>query len=149
MRFTKILLPVDDSRHSGRAVEYAASLARDAGAAVIMVHVHPGVPRVLGEPNFGLAKQAQVDEAGELLGRHRPALEAAGVAWEERILEGSPGEVVSEAAEAEKCDLIVMGSRGRTDLGGLILGSVTHRVLHAASVPVLVVPWPGGWPVGT
>jgi nucleotide-binding universal stress UspA family protein len=48
-------------------------------------------------------------------------------------------EVIANVAEVEKCELIVMGSKGKSDLEGLILGSVTHKVLNIASSPVLVV----------
>ncbi|OPX38427.1 MAG: hypothetical protein B1H13_11325 [Desulfobacteraceae bacterium 4484_190.3] len=62
-----------------------------------------------------------------------------GVPFSDRILEGSPGNMIAEAARIENCDMIIMGSRGRSDFEGLLLGSVTHRVLQAAECPVLVV----------
>ncbi|MCP4755050.1 MAG: universal stress protein [Proteobacteria bacterium] len=58
--------------------------------------------------------------------------------FSERILEEPAGSVIPNVAEIEKSSMIVMGSRGLTDLEGLFLGSVTHRVLHLAPCPVLV-----------
>jgi nucleotide-binding universal stress UspA family protein len=48
-------------------------------------------------------------------------------------------ETILDVVEAEEADMIVIGSRGKTDLEGLLLGSITHQVLHVATVPVLVV----------
>ena len=57
----------------------------------------------------------------------------------DRIFEGPAGHAICEAAEIEKVDMIVMGTRGGNDLEGLLLGSCTHRVLKTAPCPVLVV----------
>lgn len=54
-------------------------------------------------------------------------------------MEGHADDVIVEVAKIEKCDLIVMGLRGRTDLEGLLLGSNTHRVIETAPCPVLVM----------
>lgn len=63
----------------------------------------------------------------------------AGVPFIEMVLERPAGEAILEVAKTEACDMVVMGSRGRPDLEGLLLGSVTHRVLEASPCPVLVV----------
>jgi nucleotide-binding universal stress UspA family protein len=52
---------------------------------------------------------------------------------------GRAARVILELASAEGADVIVLGSRGLSDLAGLVLGSVTHKVLHLAHCPVLVV----------
>jgi nucleotide-binding universal stress UspA family protein len=77
--------------------------------------------------------------SNSLLDPYRERLKAAHISFEDRILEGPAGKVIPDAARIEQADLIIMGSRGRSDLGGLILGSVTHRVLHAAECPVMVI----------
>jgi nucleotide-binding universal stress UspA family protein len=80
-----------------------------------------------------------LSQSNELLEPFRQLITQAGINFEERILEGPAGDRICEVARIEKCEMIVMGCRGRTELQGLILGSVTHRVLHAAICPVLVV----------
>ncbi len=55
------------------------------------------------------------------------------------MLHTSTAEGIIETAEDMKCDLIIMGSRGRSEIEGLLLGSVTHKVLTLAKIPVLVV----------
>ena len=56
------------------------------------------------------------------------------------ILEGDPAEMTNETARVQKCDLIVMGSRGMSNILGLTLGSVSTKVLHSAQCMVLLVP---------
>lgn len=57
-----------------------------------------------------------------------------------RVLEGHMARGIVESAASADADVILMGTRGRSDFGGLFLGSGTHRVLHLAEKPVIVVP---------
>ena len=66
-------------------------------------------------------------------------LEAAGVAHSREILEGSIAHAIARRADELGCDGIVMGTRGMTALGGLLMGSVATRVIHLANVPVTLV----------
>ncbi len=139
MEFKKILVPVDGSRFSMRAAEAAADLAGSTGAEIILVHCHKSFPAVLGEPYYQNAVSRILKEANELLEPFRKLLEGKKVSFTERLMEGPPRQAVSEVARRENCDLIVMGSRGLSDLEGLFLGSVTHRVLRVAPCPVMVI----------
>jgi nucleotide-binding universal stress UspA family protein len=134
----RILVATDPSEPSKRAVEFAAELAKDHGSEIIVLHA---VPRVVSR--FGASDLEEPDTARELVDEVVRDLKDRGLnARGEivRVLEGhTPREIVGSAVSAD-ADAIVMGTRGMSDLGGLFLGSVTHRVLHLAEKPVIVVP---------
>ncbi len=135
----KLLLPVDGSPHSRRAAEKAVEMARMMNIGILLVHCHKPFPALSGEPYYQKAINKILSGADALLAPFRELISDAGIPFEERILEGQPGSKISDVAEIEDCEIIVMGSRGRTELQGLFLGSVTHRVLSASPCPVLVV----------
>ncbi len=81
----------------------------------------------------------EINEASEeLVEPFIKILEQAKMKFDVRILEGPPGNKIPEVARIEKIDLIVMGSRDITDFSGLLLGSVTHTVLHKSDCPVFI-----------
>lgn len=135
----KIMVAVDGSDHSMRAAKYAMELARSLNGEIFLLNAHRPFPVTLGEPYFQKATTKILDKANALLEPFRALLKANGVTFTDRTLEGAAGEVIPRVAEIEDCDLIVMGSRGHSNLEGLLLGSVTHRVLSASPCPVLVV----------
>lgn len=139
MIFSKILIPVDDSAHAENAVNYGASLAEMSGAKVLLLNCHRPVPTGLGEPNFQKAIDVATRESYAIIERHSAMLREKNIEFDEKIIGGSTAKTVKAVAETEGCDLIVMGSKGKSDLEGLVVGSVTHKVLHIASCPVLVV----------
>ena len=131
MAYNRILLPVDGSEHSMHAVAHAVSLVREGGE-IVVATVLPPIPNVIGgdaRKDASLITQPVMD-----------VIAKDNIACREKIvLHTSTAEGIIETAEDMKCDLIVMGSRGRSDIEGLLLGSVTHKVLTLATVPVLVV----------
>jgi len=139
MNVSRILLPVDGSRPSDAATDMAISIAQDAGATVVLLHVRRPVPTGLGEPNAGELLTHLVAGAEAVIMHYRGRLQAAGVDFTELVVGGDVGETIVTVAKAEKCELVVMGSKGKSDLEGLILGSATHTVLHSCPLPVLVV----------
>ena len=139
MKINKLLVPVDGSDHSMRAAVYAAQLTQLTGARILLIHCHRPFPGIRGEPYFQKAVTKILQTADNLITPYREALNAQQVDFEDQIFEGPAGKAIIRVADAESCDMIVMGSRGRSDLEGLLLGSVTHRVLHSASCPVLVI----------
>jgi len=135
--FEKILLAVDGSEPSNRAVREAGELARRTEAQVYVLHVKEF------DRGRGLGYELEnFDEATEIVDAALRELKDAGVdtfGEVERAPYGRAAREILTRAESEHADLIVMGSRGLSDLAGLVLGSVTHKVLHLAQVPVLVV----------
>jgi nucleotide-binding universal stress UspA family protein len=139
MQINRIMVPVDGSKYSMQAARYASKMAALVEADILLMHCHKSFPVILGEPYFQKALNKITRKSDELLQPFRELLSDANVLYEEKILEGNPAVVICEIAGIETIDLIVMGSRGRNDLEGLLLGSVTHRVLKTAPCPVLVV----------
>jgi len=134
--FSKILLAVDGSAHSARAAEKAGELAQLAGSQVLVFHVREMLP-ARGVYDMD-ATEGDVDIAADIADE----LKAKGVevsSHREREFYGYTPRIIVEAAKQFGADVIVMGTRGRSDLPGLLLGSVTHKVLHLSEVPVLVI----------
>lgn len=137
--FKRILLPVDGSEYSMDAAVQAVELARIANGSVVLLHCHRPVPTALGQPNFQELTEQYAREAAELLAPYREMLTRLNIPYDDKIVGGPTADVICEVAELEKCDCIVMGTRGKSGLESLVLGSVTHKVLHLAPCPVLVV----------
>jgi nucleotide-binding universal stress UspA family protein len=138
----KLLLPVDGSASSLRAAAFAARLlAGQPSATVLLLNVQPPVmawevsPYVTAEMVHQIHERAGRDAAREA----RAALEAEGIACEEHMLVGEPGEIIAEVAAREGVDGIVMGTRGLGPIKSLVLGSVATKVIHLAEVPVTLV----------
>ena len=85
-----------------------------------------------------LARVSQAAGA-DILAPAQALLEAAGVAFESEVGGGDPAHTIVDIAERYRCDLIVMGARGTSALRSALLGSVSNEVLHAASIPVMIV----------
>lgn len=139
MEIEKIVLPVDGSDCSVKAAEYALDFVNSNGGDIILMYSHKPFPSFLGEPYFQEVHDKIMKNARDMVIPFSRHFKEAGIAVEERILQGVPAEAICRVAEIEKCNLIIMGSRGFTNLKGLFLGSVTNRVLHMAPCPVLVV----------
>lgn len=134
-----ILLPVDGSEHAARATAYALKIVGLMKARVILLYCHRPFPVKLGEPYFQNAIDKIMTEANALLEPFRSVLTEKRVSVDDLIMEGPAGEKICEIARIENCEMIIMGSRGRSNLKGLLLGSVAHRVLQQSPCPVLVV----------
>ena len=97
------------------------------------------IPPILGQVAYDQARNSLVAQAEEVLEPCRRLLRERNVPFADRVLEGKVEVAIVDAADYERCDLIIMGSRGHSELEGLLLGSVTHRVLQMASCPVMVI----------
>ncbi|SMD05929.1 Nucleotide-binding universal stress protein, UspA family [Desulfocicer vacuolatum DSM 3385] len=139
MNIRKILNPVDGSAHAINATRYAAELSHFFHSEMLLLHCHRSFPKITAEPYFQKSIDRIIQASEELIAPFVEILEESGVLFETRILEGAAGMVIPNVAKINKVDMIVMGSRGCTDLEGLIVGSVAHKVLHSAACPVLIV----------
>ena len=131
----KILLAVDESEHARKAVPAAIELARAGGGTVHVLHVRELVyarATVVGDTPA---------EAERLVAEVVEELKGAGVAAEGvvRTATFGPARAILEHARDLDASMIVLGSRGLGALGGLLLGSVAHKIIQLATCPILVV----------
>ena len=141
-----VVVGVDGSKHGEAALRFAAEEAALRNARLRIVYAWqfpamefptdvvasadalPGLVRAMSDDADGL-----VQAAVALVKEIQPS-----VSCEARVVEGHAGSALLE--QAKGAALVVVGSRGRSDLTGMLLGSVSHQVLHHASCPVTVVP---------
>jgi nucleotide-binding universal stress UspA family protein len=141
----RILLATDGSPHAARAARLAAHLTREfREAEVVLVNVGHIPTLAMGGPGEGVVDLGMLEEGLQQAGRailERTMQEFASIggAVTRVYRRGDPAGEIIKAAQELKADLIVMGSRGLGQIGGLILGSVSERVLHGAHGPVLIV----------
>jgi nucleotide-binding universal stress UspA family protein len=138
--FKSILWATDGSEHAARALPYVKDLAQAGdGTSITIAHV---VETGHGAGAVFLPRRAEEDQIVKDLTRTTDELRANGFSVSLEINDEvgtRPAYEVAEIARRANADLIVAGSRGLSTLGGLLLGSVTHRLLHIAPCPVLVV----------
>jgi nucleotide-binding universal stress UspA family protein len=141
----KILIGVDQSPHSERAVRFVSRMRWPAGSRMIVASVMtpPLSPPVAGvDAGVSLMVEVSEEQVAETQARVavvETALRAAGMATETRTPIGDPREALLRLVEDERIDLIVLGSHGRTGLAKLLLGSVSSHVVTHAHCSVLVV----------
>ena len=137
--FRTILLAVDGSKHSEKAVELAKHLATVGNEEVVVTHVTELLPaRFQTYP--GLDSEAD-KETIELAKGYVVELEEAGITARAELQSaqyGGVARILTNLAEDLDAGLIVMGSHGRGDLTALLLGSVAHKVPHLSDRPVLI-----------
>jgi len=139
MSSNKILVAIDGSEHSYLIVDKAIEYATLFDVTILLVYCHRRFPSILGEPYRDELISSIISESEKVIAPFLQHIRNAGITVEERLMEEPAGAVITNIARIEHCDLIVMGSRGLTNLAGLIIGSVTNRVLHTAPCSVLVV----------
>ena len=139
----KILLAVDGSKCSVRAVKYVArhlSLFGDKPS-VTLLNLDPPLPEaVIVKIGPKVIAAYHAHNANAALHAARRALDKAQIAYREKLLIGNPDDMIARIAKTDRCNLIVMGSHGRGALKSLIMGSVVTKVLAQTTVPVLIVP---------
>jgi nucleotide-binding universal stress UspA family protein len=147
LEFHKILVPVDFSDHSQRALDEAIGLAKTFGAQLHLLHcyrIHPAA----GAP-YGIVVPETFEHdvrmaALQRLSEWREKAAAQGVRVQEHITAHFPAEDIAAMADHLGIDLIVMGTRGLTGLKHVLLGSVAERTIRLAKCPVLTMKQDAG-----
>ena len=142
-KMNTIVLALDGSQGARRAIPFAVGLARESKSRIVIVHI---------DERMGTRDRAPIDVEEEGIRAEIQTLvkDLAAEGIEARIEIGEmisrTGEIaraITDIAEKSDADLIVTGTRGRSEIAGLLVGSVVQRLLHIAKQPVLAVPGPG------
>jgi nucleotide-binding universal stress UspA family protein len=136
-----ILHPTDFSDNADCAFSVAAALARDYGARLIVLHVATPPPVVGYAEGIRIPDPRESHEAlrAEL---HRLHPADTGIEMEHRLVEGDDAAEILRTAKETHCDLIVIGTHGRTALTHLLMGSIADQVVRRAECPVVTVRQP-------
>lgn len=139
IKFKKVLLPVDGSVSSRRAMENATSLSASMDLEILLLYVTGAIAKVVtGKPREE-AEKSQKEEADVVLAPYQAFLKDNKVKFKVMVVPAfRVWNRICKVAEDEKCDMIIMGSRGLGDWEGAMIGSVTHKVLAHCTIPVLV-----------
>lgn len=142
----RLLVPLTDARHSWPGLEHALTFYPDPEITVVNVVDPAGAgygersPDESGGSDPDDADRDTLDTQAELFAAAEELAADYDVTLETAVLEGRPAEVIVEYAAEHDFDAIVMGSRGRTGVSRVLLGSVAGTVVQNATVPVTVVP---------
>jgi nucleotide-binding universal stress UspA family protein len=140
--FKRILVPVDGSETSNKALAVALELAKDAGGHVCLLHVVDELAYVTGfEYSQDVVKIAQ-DAASQVLRQAEAMAKAAGVESDTKLIDFPGqrlGETVAGQAREWQADLIVVGTHGRRGLGRVLMGSGAEQIIRVAPTPVLTI----------
>lgn len=139
----KILLPVDGSENSMRAAEYLIELVKsDPSHQVTLLTVAYDVdPMMLYDSPVNLEKvKAESIKAHQIIAKKIEAVfNSISVPVKTEVISGDPALVIADYVQKNAIDMIIMGSRGLSNIKGILLGSVTRKVLHLTSVPVTII----------
>lgn len=138
--FNKIIWATDGSEAADAALPQVRELAASNGTEVVVLHCEE---TFVGPRAYGLDVHVDEDQLKAKIEQQVKELESGGAKVTMEFLHGHSGvaaHAIADAAEKDGAELIVVGTRGHTALGGLLLGSVTQRLLQVAPCPVLAVP---------
>jgi len=137
--FEKILVPLDGSEHSIRALKNAIQIAKKFDGTIILIHVYTVSSFAITPAQVYNYVQAIQELGNSILEEGQKLVKAEGVPVETKLQEGQTIEKILETITKEKINLVVLGSRGLSKLKGIIMGSVSEGVTKHSPCPVLVV----------
>jgi nucleotide-binding universal stress UspA family protein len=139
--FTKILVPVDGSDNSYRALEAALVLSEKLGSNISVVNVMEQVPitHIESEKLLSELLEAYKKENQEILSKCSDIARQKGIAIKTVLLHGNPAPVILDYSKKENFDLVIMGSRGMGKFKELIIGSVSSKIVHHSPCAIMII----------
>ena len=143
-RYKKIVVPLDGSGWSQRAVPHAVDIARANGSELILLHVFRPPAAEFTDQLALAGQEGQVQQMRELMKQYlmgvRSELRAEDIVVRCQVIEGlGVASIICDYINDEGIDLVVMSSHGRTGVARFIFGSVANKIMQCATVPVLVI----------
>ena len=137
--FNNIVLAVDGSEYSNRAIAYARSLSEHYKANLWLIHVFSHTSDLLGYEDFEKLYSKRKSTGQAVLDNAQRILGTTTFKVHKELIEGPEAEAILMLAKKQQADLIVMGTRGFGAVKGLLVGSVSRKVIHLSTCPVMVV----------
>lgn len=142
--FSKIIVGLDGSEYSFKALDFAIDIAKKYQSQLILVHVVVRQIYAINPPEAGILAGTAIvreleAEGKAILANGENSVKAHGLPVEIRLRQGVPAEEILRVAADEKVDLVVLGSRGLSQVKAFLLGSVSDKVSHHAKCPTLIV----------
>ncbi|MEO7159431.1 MAG: universal stress protein [Polaromonas sp.] len=145
--YKRILVPIDGSETSNKALVAALQLAKDLGGRVRLIHVIEELAYMSGYEQYGGAYSAELlkvmrENGAKVLNDGMAIAQAAGVEADHQLFDNLVArlaEVVADAAKQWNAELVVVGTHGRRGVGRMLLGSGAEQILRLSPVPVLVI----------
>ena len=138
----KWLLPVDGSEAALHAVRAAIEEAKQCGTppALLLLNVQGPLSRDITRfVNGDTLKEFHEENGTAAMAEAKKLLDASALPYSSKIVIGETAQAIADAAAADTCTRIVMGARGMGSVMGMLMGSVTTKVIHLSPVPVLLV----------
>ena len=139
-KIKKILVPLDGSKNSIRALDMAIHIARQSHETITALSIKP-VPGIYAIHPLGFLDFNSISEIKKLLESAKVRAAKKGIQLTGKMIVGEPGQDIAQFANnvKNKIDLVVMGNRGRSSAKEIFLGSTSNHVLHKSKKPVLIV----------
>ncbi len=139
----QIIVPVDNSTQSHRALQYACTVAKERGVKIVLLNVQPGYNTFPNVHHFVSKADIQhfiQETAEEILEKANKVVDHQGIELEKVICTGVPKVEIAKLAKDREASSIIMGTRGLGAAKSAFIGSVSTGVLQLASCPVTLVP---------
>ena len=139
--FTNILVPIDGSDNSYRALDAALLLSEKLGSNITVIHVMEEVPitHIGSEKLLNELLETYKKENQDILSKCSQIATQKGLSINTFLLQGNPASAILDFSKKEKFDLVIMGSRGLGKFKELILGSVSSKIVHHSPCGVLLI----------